>query len=204
MFYRVVCETNGHLQPMRVGAEWTYTVSNGNARTWTLTETVAGVLLSPAIPNKYYMVTRFQTWDDPKPSGVDYLWYDSPASLVRSTPDSLFELQGPFERRALYDAPPGTVWTNQILHFDEYGDLTIEGTVAGTTNITVPAGTFSCKRCDLVVTEVDTRSQIIAYPGMTCTDWIAHDLGLVKRITSMPNLIGSASPLTYELQSIKR
>jgi hypothetical protein len=141
------------------------------------------------------MVTRFETWDDPEPEGAGHLWYDAPPSYVRSTADSLFEWQGPFDRRALYDTTPGTVWTNEYLNYVDFGDMEIEGAVTGAEVVTVPAGTIACTRCDL---------SVIGTPTMTCTDWVKHDLGLVKRVISIPNLIGSASPLTYELQSIKR
>lgn len=201
MFYRVLSHTNGYLQPMRVGTELTYTASNSLGHIWTLTETVCGTLrfpdpsLMPGCTNKYYMVRRSETWEAPAPEGIGFLWNDAPYSYVCSTTNSLFEWQGSFQRRALHEAEPGVVWTNQFRNFKDIGEITIACSVAGTEVITVPAGTFECTRCDLTV---------VGIPGMTCTDWIRHDLGLVKRVSVIPDLIGDASPVTYQLETIKR
>ena len=201
MFYRVVCHTNGYLQPMRVGTELTYAVSNSYGQTWILTETTAGMLympdrsLVPDCASKYYMVIRAETWDDYEPEGIGFLWNDAPYSYVRSTTNSVFELQGSAERRALHEAEAGVVWTNQFGHFKNLGEITIECSIVGSEVITVPAGTFECTRCELTV---------VGISEMTCTDWIRHDLGLVKRVSVIPNLIGGSSPVTYQLETITR
>lgn len=201
MFYRVVCQSNGYLQPMRVGTEWTYAASNNFGETWTLTETTCGTLsfpdpsLMPGCARKYYAVRRAETWEYYAPEGVGFLWNEAPYSYVRSTTNSVFEWQETSERRALQEAEPGAVWTNQFSHFKDLGEISIVCSNAGTEVVTVPAGTFECTRCE---------STVVGIPEMTCTDWISHDLGLVKRVSAMPNLIGGSSPVTYELESIKR
>jgi hypothetical protein len=84
MFYRVLCHTNGYLQPMRIGSVLSYTASNSFDHNWTLTETVGGTLhfpdptVMPNCANKYYMVLRSETWEDFAPEGVGFLWHAAP------------------------------------------------------------------------------------------------------------------------------
>jgi hypothetical protein len=185
MFYRVVCWTNGWLQPLPVGRVTSFDVANKLSQTWAMTTAVHGIL----VPGDYRFVRSEEVYGGGQPEGFG----GDSTDYTRSTDEACYSLQGPFETPIWRSGAVGFAWTNVIL--GSPGDRTNVCTIEAKENVVVPAGTFNCLKIHIVQSPAFN-------PIPEWYDWVSQGYGLVKR--SNYNISNTnAAPVVYQLRAWK-
>ncbi len=205
--------TTGRFQPLAVGAQWVYQVTDTNNVAYTKTSSVLSLedVGGPFAGTMGYKVTETVK------SSTQYTWYQSTDTDVRRLHDQSLDSTGAMSDEDWYspynlridEAPEhltaGAMW--QLTYQDQHTNAK-KGTNKTTTTtenwscdaaaetVTVPAGTFSAVR----ITRADTASG-----GSVKTQWFAPGVGKIRESNnsghlevltsySIPDAAAQASP----------
>lgn len=184
MFYRVVCWTNGWLQPLPVGRVTLFDVSNRLSQSWNMSMHVNVILT----PSRWRDVSYVEYGSTPPWEGSVA---ETQGSMQSTGDECVFLTEGErFGVPIWRTGTPGYSWTNVLT---VSGDRTNICTIEAVEEVTVPAGAFKCFRIHVVQSPATN-------PIPEWYDWVSQGYGLVKR--SNYNISNTnAAPVVYQLRS---